>query len=239
MIASERRERYQNHISWRLIETHYSLAFSTQPPATVAANKNFAAAVQLDESGSPFMNSGIGIPLALGAGDKGTPNVSSLSTNGNGIASSNSLEVSAAGTGDTLVATLPITATPPPAPISKPISVGATSRSFDVTGTSGFAIKVIEQDPAVDSYDGGVIAGFLLQITPENGFDGAVTLSCSGGPPRSICGELPAIVQVKGTVTVLGGVWYQKTTAPGTYTVTFRGISGSVNSSAAARFTIN
>jgi CSLREA domain-containing protein len=220
------------------IETHYSLAFSTQPPATVSANKNFTAAVQLDESGSPFAASGIAIPLALGPGDKGALNVSSLSTNGNGIASSSSLEVTAAGSGDTLVATLPITATPPPAPIGKPIDIGAASRSFDVTGTSGFAIRVIRQDPAVESYNGGVIAGFLLQLTSTGGFDGEVTLSCSGGPPASTCGELPAMVKVNGTATALGGVWYPKTTAPGTYSVTFLGISGSVNSSTTATFTV-
>lgn len=118
------------------IQTNYLLNFSQQPPATVAPNSDFAAAVQLSESGSPFQVAGIAIPLALGAGDNGTLSGNTASTAANGVASFTQLKISASGTGHTLVASLPLTSSPPPAPLTSPIDISATSSSFNVTETS-------------------------------------------------------------------------------------------------------
>ena len=118
------------------VQTNYSVAFSTEPPASVPLNTNFAAALQLSESGSPFPVSGVSIPVALASGDAGSLNVSSLTTNATGIAGSGTLQVSSTGTGDTLVAALQLTTAPPPTPLTSPISVNATSSPFDVVTAS-------------------------------------------------------------------------------------------------------
>ncbi|MBT9330157.1 beta strand repeat-containing protein [Paracidobacterium acidisoli] len=123
-------------------QTSYSLAFSTNPPATVAASVGFTAAIQLSDHGSPFPVNGISIPIALAAGDNGALNVSTLTTGTNGIAASGSLQVSAAGGGDMLIATLPLTTTPPPASLTAPLSVTATSTPFDVTPSTTIQVTV-------------------------------------------------------------------------------------------------
>ena len=124
------------------VQTNYSLAFSTQPPATVPQIVNFAAGVQLSESGSPFAVSGIGIPIALSTGDPGALNVSSLSTNSSGIAASSQLTVSAPGSSDKLVAALPLTTNPPPASLASPIVTTATSNAFNVTPSNVVHVTV-------------------------------------------------------------------------------------------------
>lgn len=115
------------------VQTNYSVAFSTEPPASVPLSTNFAAALQLSESSSPFPVSGVSIPVALASGDAGSLNVSSLTTNAAGIAGSSTLQVSSTGTGDTLVAALQLTTAPPPAPLTSPINITATSSAFDVS----------------------------------------------------------------------------------------------------------
>ncbi len=114
------------------VQTNYSLSFSTEPPSTIPANIDFAAALQLSESGSPFTMSGIGITIGLATGDNGALNVSSLTTNSSGIAGSSQLAISAAGS-DKLVAALQVTTAPPPAPLTSPISVGTASSALTVT----------------------------------------------------------------------------------------------------------
>jgi hypothetical protein len=118
------------------VQTSYSLRFSTEPPSTIAADANFAVALQLSESGSPFSVSGVAIPVTLAAGDPGSLNVTSLSTNVSGIASSAQLQVSAPGTGDKLVSTLQLTTSPPTASLTSPISINATSDEFNVIKSS-------------------------------------------------------------------------------------------------------
>src|ERR1700744_764776 len=114
------------------VQTNYSLSFSTQPPASVVAGAFFTAGVQLSEGGIPFPVSGVTIPIALGAGDAGQLNVSSLLTNFNGEASSSGLQVGAPGTDDALVANLPLTAQG----VTPQITLSSTSSSFDVTSST-------------------------------------------------------------------------------------------------------
>jgi hypothetical protein len=118
------------------VQTSYTLGFSTEPPASVPPNVNFAAALQLSENGSPFPVSGVTIPIALATWDNGALNVSGLATNASGIAASSQLQVSAMGSTDTLVSTLPLTTTPPPTPLTSPITIGAASSTFNVGQTN-------------------------------------------------------------------------------------------------------
>ena len=120
------------------IQTHYSLAFITEPPSSVAQNAYFGAVVQLDESGLPStLPYGLSIFLGLAPGGSGT--LTNGIFTGTGVGSSAgfaNLLVNAPGTGDMLVASLPITGTPPPYPLVAPVSITATSSAFDVTSSS-------------------------------------------------------------------------------------------------------
>jgi hypothetical protein len=113
------------------VQTNYSLRFSTEPSASTPLNTNFTAALQLNESGNPLPVSDVAIPIALAAGNSGSL-VSSVSTNASGIASSSTLQVSAAGMADALVSTLLLTTSPPPAPLTSPISITTKSSTFNV-----------------------------------------------------------------------------------------------------------
>jgi len=110
------------------VQTNYALSFSTQPPAIVAPNASFTAAVQLSESGSHFSLSGVNIPLALGAGSAGTLSGGGAATGPTGVATYSSLQVNTAGYGDTLVASLAVTASG----VTPALSLSAVSSSFDV-----------------------------------------------------------------------------------------------------------
>jgi hypothetical protein len=71
-----------------------------------------------------------------------------------------------------------------------------------------------------------------------NGFNGNVTLSCSGGPAGAKCTDFPQTLKVKGTVYALSGILFPKNSTPGTYIITFTGVSGSLTSTATAKFTV-
>jgi len=118
------------------IQTSYSVSFITDPPSTIPAYANFAAALQLSESGSPFPMSGVAISIALAAADDGTLNVSSLITSSSGFAAASQLQVGAPGTDDMLVATLPLTASG----ITRAATRSATSTAFDVTPSNSVQV---------------------------------------------------------------------------------------------------
>jgi hypothetical protein len=109
------------------------------------------------------------------------------------------------------------------------------SQSFTVTARPNFTIK---PTPQTETVYRGVLAAFILQLTSSNGFNGNVTLSCSGGPAGSLCADLPQTVRVNGTAYAISGILFPKSTAPGTYTITFTGVSGSLTNSATAMFTV-
>jgi len=130
------------------VQTNYSLAFSTQPPEVVAPNTSFKVGVHLSESGKPFPVSGISIPLALGAGSTGSLSGGSAATGNTGSAVYSSLQVSAQGFPDTLVATLPLTASG----ITPAVSATATSTAFDVIQNgSPTATPAFSPSPASDA----------------------------------------------------------------------------------------
>ncbi len=82
------------------------------------------------------------------------------------------------------------------------------------------------------------LGGVILKLQSVNGFNGTVTLSCSGGPAGTKCADLPGTVHVNGTAYALSGVLFPKNTKDGTYTITFTGVSGSLSNSTTAKFTV-
>ena len=106
--------------------------------------------------------------------------------------------------------------------------------SFPVMGFT------LTAQPGSETVKRGVLAVFLLQVTSVNGFAGTVSISCSGGPPDSVCGDFPQTVRVEAnrTALALSGILFRPEDAQGTYTITFIGISGTDTSTATAQFTV-
>jgi FecR protein len=115
-------------------------------------------------------------------------------------------------------------------------NTGSGSTMFTVTAP--VAEFTIAPTPKSETVQRGVIAGFLLTLTPLNGFKGNVTLSCSGGPAGSYCADFPQTVHLNGTAYAVSGILFPKGSAPGTYDITFTGTSGSVTAEATATFTV-
>lgn len=109
--------------------------------------------------------------------------------------------------------------------------------TLTITGstTGNFTIKVI---PPTETIRRGDLAGFILQLQSVNNFNGNVALSCSGGPTGSKCANFPMTVKVNGTGYAVSGILFPKNTTPGTYVVTFVGVSGSLTNTATAKFTV-
>jgi hypothetical protein len=109
--------------------------------------------------------------------------------------------------------------------------------TLTVTGTAAgnFTITVT---PPVETIRRGNIAGFILTLKSVNGFNGTVALSCSGGPVGSYCIDFPMKVNVHGTAYAVSGILFPKNTTPGTYVVTLKGVSGSLTTTATAKFTV-
>lgn len=84
----------------------------------------------------------------------------------------------------------------------------------------------------------GKIGAFVLDLKSLNKFNGSVKLSCAGGPTGSYCADLPETVHLNGTALALSGIFFPTKSAPGTYTITFTGVSGSFTATATAKFTV-
>jgi hypothetical protein len=94
--------------------------------------------------------------------------------------------------------------------------------------------------PGSETIQRGVLAAFLLEAQSVNSFSGSVKITCSGGPSNSVCGSFPQTLKVSAnkTALALSGILFPKNTAPGTYTLTFTGISGTTTASTIAKFTV-
>lgn len=115
----------------------------------------------------------------------------------------------------------------------------SVTQSFTVQAAStGGATFTITPLPATETISRGVLAAFILELNSVKGFNGNVTLSCSGGPSKSICADLPQTVKVNGVALAISGILFPANSTPGTYTITFTGTSGSLTSSTTARFTV-
>ncbi|MGA2588832.1 MAG: Ig-like domain-containing protein [Bryobacteraceae bacterium] len=109
------------------------------------------------------------------------------------------------------------------------------SQSFSVLPAANFTIVA---KPSSETVEPGLPGAVLLDLQSVMGFDGNVTLSCAGGPSGFKCVDLPQTVHLDGTAHALSGVLFPKNTTPGTYTITFTGVSGSLRNSTTAKFTV-
>ena len=92
--------------------------------------------------------------------------------------------------------------------------------------------------PAKETVDRGVVGAFILQLNSVKGFNGQVTLTCSGGPIGSSCTDFPMTVKLNGTAYAVSGILFPKNSTPGSYTIKFTGVSGSLKNTATAMFTV-
>lgn len=82
-------------------------------------------------------------------------------------------------------------------------------------------------------------AGFVLALQAVNGFQGPVTLSCTGGLAGSYCVDFPQTVTVSNnTAYAVSGILFPRGTPAGTYTVTFQAVAGPLKHTATAQFTV-
>lgn len=110
------------------------------------------------------------------------------------------------------------------------------TQSFTVTApASSFTITPI---PGSETVSSGTVGAFILELKSVKGFSGSVTLTCSGGPAGTTCVDLPMTVKVNGTALAISGIVFPKHTPNGTYTITFKGVSGAVTATATASFTL-
>jgi sugar lactone lactonase YvrE len=109
------------------------------------------------------------------------------------------------------------------------------TQSFTVLPGAGFTITPI---PTKETIKRGVLGAFILQLNSVKGFNGNVTLNCSGGPAGAKCADFPQTVKVNGVALALSGILFPANTTPGTYTITFTGTSGTLTNTATAEFTV-
>jgi hypothetical protein len=107
--------------------------------------------------------------------------------------------------------------------------------TLQINPASSFSIKPI---PPAETVPRGNLAGFILQLDSINGFKGNVALSCSGGPAGAVCADLPQTVKLNGRAYAISGILFPRTTKPGVYTITYKGVSGSLTNSTTATFTV-
>ena len=118
------------------------------------------------------------------------------------------------------------------------VAVGSSVNLVVSTGPAPTATFTITVIPPTETINRGVLGGFILELNSVKGFNANVTLSCSGGPAGSKCSDLPQTVKVNGTAFAVSGILFPKNSTPGTYTITFTGVSGSLTNTATAKFTV-
>jgi hypothetical protein len=140
------------------VQTDYSLTFTTEPPPTVTVGANFSAAVALDESGTAFGTAAVTIPLTLTG--NGTLSGGSASTSG-GVTNYTSLQVSTAGSGDTLTADLTLNGLTISAVSSSFTAndAGTTTTASDASATYSSSAQSVALSATVTSNLGAVNAG--------------------------------------------------------------------------------
>jgi aminopeptidase S len=111
----------------------------------------------------------------------------------------------------------------------------SVTQSFNVVPAPNFSLT---PNPSAETVPRGNLAAFILNLKSLNGFSGNVKLSCSSGPAGSYCVDFPMTVHLNGTARAVSGILFPKNTKPGTYTITFTGVSGSLTNSTHATFTV-
>jgi len=112
---------------------------------------------------------------------------------------------------------------------------GGTGNTASATlGAGDFTIAV---SPTTQTIPAGHMAVYTLTLSSTTGFTGTIGLTCSGGPPGSTCTVIPS------SVTLTSGSEMAKVTVDlavpkgaslGTFTLTFKGTSGTLTHSTTA-----
>ncbi len=130
------------------VQTDYAMSFKAQP-SNVVQNSTMspAPAVTLDENGAPFTVSPVTIPLTLTSSPSGATLTGGSVATSAGVATYSGLTINAAGTGDTLTATLVLNpAITPTAP-----AITATSGTFNVASEPPFGEMTAPADAVTGS----------------------------------------------------------------------------------------
>ena len=171
------------------MQSNYSLSFTTEPspisPATaILSNTNFRAAVTLAESGSAFTAASESIPLTL-TGTGMTSN-GTASTVG-GVASYSTLQVTAAGTGDKLTASLAVTnsasvtATSSTFTINAPLYLNASALAF---GNEGVGMISVAKTVSLYNYTGATVSP-VISLPVGASFAASGCANCLTMPPAA------------------------------------------------------
>jgi hypothetical protein len=94
-----------------------------------------------------------------------------------------------------------------------------------------FALVV---SPASQTVSGKKKGAYKVAVTSVNGFAGAVSLACSGGPAGATCAVSPTSLGAGSGLTAKAAVTLPASAPKGTYTLTFTGSIGPVTRSATA-----
>jgi hypothetical protein len=116
-------------------------------------------------------------------------------------------------------------------------AAASVSQNISVTSTqtASFTITPI---PAVETVNRGALGLFILELKSVKGFNGTVKLTCTGGPTGNECVDFPQTVKVNGTAFAFSGILFEPKAKPGTYIITFTGVSGAITESATAQFIV-
>jgi len=115
---------------------------------------------------------------------------------------------------------------------------GSANQSVTIAAAGQTPTFTITPNPAAETVTRGVVGGFILKLQSVDGFDANVKLTCSGGPAGSYCVDFPMTVKVNGTDYAVSGILFPKNSTPGTYVITFTGVSGSQTVKSTATFTV-
>ena len=211
------------------VQTNYtSVQFAGSGPYVATAGKpgtTPAIVVSVTESGQ---NIG-GVPVTLTFGGTGSATGLTATTIGGTGATFSSFQANtAAASGDTVSVNLPVVGSDvlTAAPVALTVNPGAASFTMAV-------------NPPSQTLYAGDLAIFVVQLQASKGFNGAVSLSCSGGPTGSYCITWPSTVTFyNGQAWALAGLLLPSNAAAGSYPVTFSGVSGGASSSATASVTV-
>ncbi|HEY1646661.1 MAG TPA: Ig-like domain repeat protein [Terracidiphilus sp.] len=186
------------------VETVYSLTFTQQPGDEATATALAPAPiVQLDESGTPIALSGVSISMSAAAGTlSGT---TTESTAANGQATFGDLSIGTPQSGDTLTASMILTATGSPA-----ITANATSSAFNIAAVAPTITFTVPDHTYGD-------AAFPVSATSNS--SGTITYSVVSGP-ATISGGTVTLTGA-GTVTLEAAQAASGAYAAGTQDATF------------------
>lgn len=180
------------------VQTNYSIAFVQQPSnVTVNTAMTPSPTVQLDESSVPFFDGADSFPIAVTLQGNGSLSISSANTAAaTGLAAYNNLSVSAAGSNDTLTASLTLT----PAGVTPAIAVTNLSSQFNVTlppvtqlafltppatpivvgGNAGSSVQV-EEENATGQIQASATDTITLQVAGPSGYAASYTATAIAG----------------------------------------------------------